>query len=307
MLTAAGVTAAMLASAGPAAAATMAGTGPATVPGPVRTALTEAYASYRHIPAGDIAGIRPGSLHVSASQGKAAASFLPRLSDPRRVLLGFQDSAATAHFVRGADGTWRVVRTGVPVVSSPPVRRPVPHLKPATANPTQIAGIAENNVGVGDTPASTDWGLDCDPYTTMVDVGVSTSGCGVDPTFGVQDENEEWCADFTKWVWEQGGVTADLGTLDPAAASFYTWGQEQGEGMPTDPTDPAVGDAVVFYPSGSAPNGNYADHVGIVTAVNSDGTVDLVNGDFLGSSNITVQYNTDVNLGPWAADVWGSG
>ena len=102
-------------------------------------------------------------------------------------------------------------------------------------------------------------------------------------------------------------VTSDFGVLDPAAASFYTWGQDQGESMPTDPADPVVGDAVVFYPSGSAPNGNYADHVGIVTAVNSDGTVNLVNGDFLGSSNISVQYNTDVSLGPWAADIWGSG
>jgi hypothetical protein len=151
------------------------------------------------------------------------------------VLLGFQDSAATAHFTRRADGTWRVVHTGVPVTSSPPKHQPTGTVRPAVANPTQIAAIAENNVGVSDTPASTDWSLDCNPYTTMDGVGVSTSGCDVDPTFGVQNENEEWCADFTKWVWGQGGATSDFGVLDPAAASFYTWGQDQGESMPTDP------------------------------------------------------------------------
>jgi hypothetical protein len=36
-----------------------------------------------------------------------------------------------------------------------------------------------------------------------------------------------------------------------------------------------------------------------VTAVNSNGTVNLVDGDFLGPSNISVQYNTDVPGPSW--------
>ena len=63
---------------------------------------------------------------------------------------------------------------------------------------------------------------------------------------------------------------------------------------------------MVFYPD-TAPNGSYADHVGIVTAVNSNGTVNLANGDFLGSSNISVQGNNNVSLKSWAASIWGSG
>jgi hypothetical protein len=142
----------------------------------------------------------------------------------------------------------------------------------------------------------------------MVGVGASSSGCGTDSHFGVLDQNEEWCADFTKYVWEQGGVTTDLRTLDPAAASFYTWGLHQGESMPTDATNPQVGDAVVFYPPSESPNGSYADHVGIVVGVNSNGTVNLVNGDFGGGSvYIKVEQDNNVSLASWASQVWSSG
>jgi len=64
---------------------------------------------------------------------------------------------------------------------------------------------------------------------------------------------------------------------------------------------------VILYPPGTkAPNGSYADHVGIVTAVHSDGTVSLVNGDFLGPSNIAVRYTANAHLSAWASRVEGS-
>ena len=64
---------------------------------------------------------------------------------------------------------------------------------------------------------------------------------------------------------------------------------------------------MILYPPGTeAPNGSYADHVGIVTAVHADGTVNLVNGDFLGATNISVQYNVNVRLSTWASKVEGS-
>lgn len=118
--------------------------------------------------------------------------------------------------------------------------------------------------------------------------------------------SEFWCADFTKWVWQNAGVTSRLGTLTPSAASFYTWGTEHGEHISFGGT-PRAGDAVILYPpSAKAPNGSYADHVGIVTAVHTDGTVNLVNGDFLGPANISVQYNTNIHLPAWASRVEGN-
>jgi hypothetical protein len=101
-------------------------------------------------------------------------------------------------------------------------------------------------------------------------------------------------------------VTSELGTLTPAAASFYTWGADHGEHITFGGT-PKTGDAVILYPPDTkTPNGSYADHVGIVTAVHSNGTVNLVNGDFLGAANISVQYNTNVRLSTWASIVEGN-
>ena len=150
-----------------------------------------------------------------------------------------------------------------------------------------IARIALSQVGVGDTPAVQNFnGVDCDPYTTLVGPATPNSdGCGYDQTFRVENENEEWCSDFAKWAWEQAGVTADMNAINTGADSFYDWGLDQGETMPIDSVSPQVGDAVVFFPPGTITPVTDADHVGIVTAVNGDGTVNLVNGDSPGTLN----------------------
>ena len=123
----------------------------------------------------------------------------------------------------------------------------------------------------------------------------------------MENENEAWCADFTKWVWQRAGVTADMNTLNAGSVSFYDWGLDQGETMPVDGGTLAVGDAIVFFPPGSITPASYADHVGIVTAVHADGTIDMVNGDFLGATNISAQYDTGISLPGWSAAIWGRG
>jgi hypothetical protein len=169
-----------------------------------------------------------------------------------------------------------------------------------------IAQVADKQVGVGDNPVSRNWSLDCDPYTTMVGVRVSSSGCGTSRRFGVQNRNELWCADFAKWVWRKAGITTDLRALTPAADSFYRWGKTQGDVLKPDGSNAAVGDAVVFYPPGALTSSGMstADHVGIVVAVNADGTIDLVNGDFIGPKNIGVQRNNSVSIASWSAAIW---
>jgi CHAP domain len=266
----------------------------------------------------------------------ATASFFPSARASAAVLVGFQDSGSRGVFSKKGNAQWKMVGfASQPAVSCsaslPAAVRRAWHASssectqvsrartssgrtasPDTsgpADPATIADLAKQNVGVGDTPASTSFSQDCNPFTTMVGVGASTAGCGVDPTFGVQDQNEEWCADFNKWVWEHGGVTADLSTLDPSAASFYQWAVDQGENPVFDSGTPQVGDAIVFYPgSDTAPNATFADHVGLVVGINSNGTLNLVNGDFAGSSNITVQANTtSPSISSWAGSIWGTG
>ena len=105
----------------------------------------------------------------------------------------------------------------------------------ANADMSLTADIARSQVGMADNPAVTSFnGLDCNPFTAIEAPWVSTSGCGIDSTFGITDATEFWCADFAKWVWRQAGVTSDLSVLTPAAASFYTWGQDHHETMTED-------------------------------------------------------------------------
>jgi PKD repeat protein len=158
----------------------------------------------------------------------------------------------------------------------------------------RIAAIALNEVGVSDTPVVTNFnGVDCDPFSTMVaGFSADSDGCGYDTGFGVENENETWCSDFNKWVWQQAGVTADMNTLNAGAVSFYNWAVDQGQAPQIDTGTPQAGDSVLFFAPGNFPD--YADHVGIITSVSSGGTIDMVNGDFSGGPDIQAQYDTGI-------------
>jgi PKD domain/CHAP domain len=299
-------------------------------------ALVRAYVSARHLPAGAVAGIRAGSLHSTTIAGVtwAIADFTPATSVDPSVESEFEDGAGTGIFRQVAGQPWQLIQTGrygcdrgLPAGLSQAWGLPTvicqaaitPQRRAASAALAQastalsigqtIANVALGQVGVSASPAVTSFGgLDCNPYSTLTAaLSPNADGCGLSAALEIQDENEPWCADFAKWVWEQAGVTTDLGALNAGAGSFYDWGTAQGESMPIDGGTPAAGDAVVFFPPGDIAHPAYADHVGIVTAVNPDGTVNVVNGDFLGSSNISVQYDTKVSLTKWAAQIWGPG
>jgi hypothetical protein len=302
--------------------------------------LRRAFAAFYHIAPRDVGAIVAGSLHVAADPAQktfwATAEFPPSGYATPRVAIDFQDGGDIGIFLSPNDISWHMtgvggepfpcptrVPSGILAVwglapsplcsnraqhskaSPPPIRLAAPNAPVGT-----IAQVAESQVGVGDTPVSRSFSSpDCNPYTALVGERPGSAGCGVDPRFNVLDQNEFWCADFAKWVWGQAGVRSDLGTLNPGAASFYTWALEHGQQPRFGSDTPAVGDAVVFYPPwDSAPTGSWADHVGIVVGVNSNGTVDLVNGDFGGDGTpITVEQNNDISLASWASEVWNSG
>lgn len=82
---------------------------------------------------------------------------------------------------------------------------------------------------------------------------------------GASGSPENWCADFAKFVWAEAG--ANVSGLTPAAGSFGYYGS----GLHS---SPHVGDAVLFdYSNG------YADHVAIVTSINSNGTITSIGGN----------------------------
>ncbi len=297
--------------------------------------LLTLYASYRHIPVADISGAVPGTAQgaeiPAGGQNWAAVKFVPSATAPESVADSFQDGAGTGIFTRSPSGNWQVAGlagapfgcgTNVPAAvlqawSQPtcaaaagPTASAPATMAPASAvasSTSQLADVARSQLGVSADPAVQSFnGLDCDPFTAIEVSWASKSGCGTDSSFRIRDASEFWCADFAKWAWRQAGVSSDISVLTPSAASFYKWGKDHHESMPRDPKNPQVGDAVVFYP-GTKPNGSFADHVGIITAVNRNGTVNLVNGDFLGPHNISVQGDNNVSLKAWSGRIFGAG
>jgi len=303
--------------------------------------LLHVYLKARGLPAGAAASAGHRSLRVAVTKDGvqwALASFAParRLKPPQ--LVRFQDGAASGIFRRVPGQPWQFVQAGVEPVGCdtavPAAVRAVwnvtakiscgaePSSSPQAAArakagldatpglAAKIASIALGQVGVSDIPAVVNFDtVDCDPYTPMVGPlypNPDSRGCGYNTKFGVENENEQWCSDFAEWVWLHAGVTQDMDLINPGSNSFYAWGLAQQESLPADGTDPQVGDAVVLYPPGQITASTGANHVGIVTAVHANGTLNIVNGDFLGSSNISVQYDTDVSIGPWAAEVEGT-
>ncbi|MHA7984301.1 PKD domain-containing protein [Rathayibacter sp. CAU 1779] len=172
-----------------------------------------------------------------------------------------------------------------------------------------IAKIALSQVGNGDNPVVTGFGgLNCNPYTTLVaGFSANSDGCGYDSTFNVRNSNENWCADFVKWVWQQAGITQDMNTINAAASSFVQWAVDDGQTPVANSGTPVVGDAVVFFHAGAISAARYADHVGIIVAVHDDGTVDMVNGDFSSSTNVKVEHDVNLDLTTFAHNTWSSG
>jgi PKD domain-containing protein/CHAP domain-containing protein len=242
----------------------------------------------------------PAVCAASASaQSKAAKRALAALPASARA------AARTAATAKAAARTAGIVKTGATV------RATAAGAATSAATPDfgpTIAAIALSQVGVDDSPVVNNFnGVDCDPYTTMVaGFSADSDGCGYDSQFGVENENETWCSDFNKWVWEQAGVTADLNTINAGAVSYYDWALAEGQTPQLDTGTPEPGDSIVFFNPYNFPY--IADHVGVVSSVSSDGTIDMVNGDFAANPDVHVEYDTDItNLTTWAAGIWGPG
>jgi len=272
---------------------------PLTISPALQRELLRLYAAYRHIPVSDIAPVMPGmelAARTPGGQEWSMIHFQLVRHAPLWAMTAFQDGANTGVFTRAPGRAWAVSGLGGEpmgcAVHVPAAVRQAWHLAscpaPGTSAPlvasqpppkgtaAYLVYVALQQVGVADDPSSTSFGFDCNPYTTLVGQSGTTPQCpkvsdSHRPWFSnVQTHNEEWCADFTKWVWEKAGVKNDLGTLTPYSGSFLAWGQQQGEHLSSDPGHPQVGDAVVIAVPGANPPDQ---HVGIVASVNSNGTV----------------------------------
>jgi hypothetical protein len=270
--------------------------------------FTEAHGTWRLVEAGlyGCGDGLPAALKTAWHLGNTTACTT---SATAQRAAAQQALAAMPASAQGAAKAALAVKAGGTTTSAVTAKAAVAPAVSGTADLGQtIAAIALSQVGVSDTPAVTNFnGVDCDPYTTLVaGFSADSDGCGYDTGFGVQNENETWCSDFNKWVWQQAGITADMNTINAGAVSFYDWAVDQGQSPQLDTGTPQVGDSILFFSPGNFPY--FADHVGIVTSVSSDGTIDMVNGDFAATPDVHVEYDTDItSLSSFAASVEGPG
>jgi hypothetical protein len=133
----------------------------------------------------------------------------------------------------------------------------------------RIVAIAQGQVGYRTDPADTY----CNKFSAYWDAGVDD--CGND------NLDEQWCADFAAWVWQQAGAEVSYrlapGYLNSNSASFYVWGTDHGTWHPVGSLyTPQPGDVAVYGLDTSAVT---AVHVAIVVASGDDAAPDVVNGD----------------------------
>ncbi|HET9168417.1 MAG TPA: CHAP domain-containing protein [Actinospica sp.] len=161
----------------------------------------------------------------------------------------------------------------------------------------ESAVVSQIGAGPCSNTASGSTNGDAGYYATGTGQGNSCSHPGTASSPVDSGQTHAWCADFAGWSWQQAGVTVD-GSLDDLASSFYDYGVAHGTWSST----PHVGDAVYFDSSIKGGNG----HVAIVTAVNSNGTIDDVGGNEKDANgNWIVQHDVGwIKAQPGSQVVW---
>jgi hypothetical protein len=79
-----------------------------------------------------------------------------------------------------------------------------------------------------------------------------------------------WCADFASWCAAQAGIPlGENGEGFQGVGALWEWAEASGRAIPADAGPPAPGDLIVWG----------SDHVGIVEAVDPDGTIHTIEGN----------------------------
>jgi hypothetical protein len=135
---------------------------------------------------------------------------------------------------------------------------------------SRIVSIAQSQLGYRTNPSDTY----CNKYSAYWQSG--TDDCGN------SNLDEEWCADFAAWVWQEAGAQVTYqyisGDLNSSAASFYEWGAANGTWHPVGSGyTPQAGDVAVY---GLDTTNMVAQHVAIVTGYTPGARgPDVINGD----------------------------
>ncbi len=182
---------------------------------------------------------------------------------------GFSDQLTSA---MGGGATTAGTTPGTTTTASPYVSASLgttPGVSPVTPLTTvsgagtrgqQIAALATAELGVAEAPPGSNDAPRIAQYRT------ATTGSGVGP----------WCAYFTSWVAAQAGVPiGPNGSGLGYVPTVKSWAEETGKWIPAGSGAPQVGDLVVFDRGGDG----VLDHIGVVTGVSPDGSIQTVEGN----------------------------
>lgn len=172
--------------------------------------------------------------------------------------------------------------------SSPVPRKATPAATSTSLSLRQrVVAIAKSQVGYSANPSNSY----CNKFSAHWNSGTADCPSG--------ELDEEWCADFAAWAWQQAGVPVtygyDQGEINGAAVSFYQWGIANGKWHPvTSRYVAAPGDVAVYGLSLGPDVDPLAQHVAIVTAdPPGQRGPDVVNGDGDRSAFSIVETGTD--------------
>jgi hypothetical protein len=224
-----------------------------------------------------IADAAGNSLEITDSMHAGTSPSIAALADGSyQVAFEARDDSLGIYYTSGGtDHTTLRMTPG----TSPSAASTAPTPLPTSLPGSKIVSIAESQIGYQSDPA----GSYCNPYSAYWGSGTSCSKGSY--------SSEEWCADFTAWVWHRAGVPFtygyDSGEINGGAVSFYQWGVANGTWHAVGSGyTPQPGDAVVY--GLNTPTDTSADHVAIVTG----GTArdpSVVDGDWwLGNNGYVV-------------------
>jgi len=143
--------------------------------------------------------------------------------------------------------------------SSSVARKATPAATPTSLTLGQhVAAIARSQVGYSADPSNSY----CNKFSAHWGAGTADCPSG--------ELDEEWCADFAAWAWQQAGVQVTYGygpgEINGAAVSFYEWGIANGQWHPAASGYVAEpGDVAVYGLSAGPYESPLAQHVAIVT------------------------------------------
>jgi peptidoglycan hydrolase-like protein with peptidoglycan-binding domain len=158
------------------------------------------------------------------------------------AVMSFQGSRGLS--VDGVVGpqTWHALETGAPAVSGP---------GPVSGSVRQnILSVAESQIG------------------TLEYNDNNTGPCEKYPNYFGRG-SESWCADFASWVYTHAGDNMNNPYCPSIVNNLKAEGKWKGQ------SNPQPGDLVLFDWNGDGT----ADHVGIVKGVNSDGSIETIEGN----------------------------